>query len=47
MKNLNLNAFGVQELNAEEMRELDGGFGILEALIIGVIVGALVALFTE
>lgn len=25
MKNLNLNDFGVQEMNAEEMRETDGG----------------------
>ena len=37
MKNLNLNGFGVQEMNAEEMRETDGGGGFW----IGVIVGGL------
>jgi hypothetical protein len=26
MKNLNLNGFGVLEMNAKEMRETDGGF---------------------
>jgi len=26
MKNLNLNDFGVQKMNAEEMRKTDGGF---------------------
>jgi len=25
MKNLDLNGFGVQEMNAEEMREINGG----------------------
>lgn len=29
MKNLNLNGLGVQEMNAEEMRETDGGKTLL------------------
>lgn len=33
MKNLNLNALGVQEMNAEEMREIEGGFWPLIIII--------------
>lgn len=38
MKNVNLNNYGVQEMNAEEMRETDGGLASIVWLIIGVIV---------
>ncbi len=34
MKNLDLSGFGVQEMNAEEMRENDGGF--IPLVILGV-----------
>ncbi|SOD19877.1 hypothetical protein [Pedobacter xixiisoli] len=32
MKNLNLEGFGVQEMDAKEMREVDGG-GLLDVVI--------------
>jgi len=38
MKNLDLNGFGVQEMNAEEMRKTEGGWfwiGIALGLILG------------
>ena len=38
MKNLNLNDFGVQEMNAEEMRGVDGGLGSIFWLIVGVVI---------
>jgi hypothetical protein len=34
MKNLDLNAFGVKEMNRHEMMEADGGFGLLAAITI-------------
>jgi len=37
MKNLNLNMYGVQEMNAEEMGKLDGGIANIIWFIIGVI----------
>lgn len=40
MKNLNLNDFGVQEMNAEEMRKTDGGL-FWEALAIALIISAI------
>lgn len=46
MKNFDLNGLGVQEMNAEEMRVAEGGF-ILEALILGFVVGALLAYFID
>jgi hypothetical protein len=47
MKNLDLNNYGVQEMNAEEMQTTEGGiFGIL-ALLGGFIVGAIIKHFTE
>lgn len=47
MKNLNLNALGVQEMNAEEMRNVNGGIlaaiaGIL-AFCVGFLVGVVIA----
>ena len=41
MKNLDLNGLGVQELNATEMREVEGG-GVVLAFLAGVIVSGLV-----
>ncbi len=38
MKNLNLNDFGVQEMNAEEMKTTEGG-GIIMA-VLGAVIGA-------
>jgi len=37
MKNLDLNGLGVQEMNAEEMRETEGGL-ILELICIGLLI---------
>jgi len=34
MKNLDLNAYGVQEMNHQEMVETDGGIGLLTGLLI-------------
>jgi len=42
MKNLNLNDFGVQEMNEEEMRDNNGGF-IIESILIGVAAGLVVS----
>jgi len=39
MKNLDLNNYGVQEMNAEEMRFTEGGF---IQFIIGAIVGGMI-----
>ena len=41
MKNLNLNNYGVQEMNAEEMRENNGG--LLDPISIGIFVGLVVS----
>ena len=44
MKNLDLNKYGVQEMNAAEMRETEGGFlWLLEAIAIGVLVDAILS----
>lgn len=43
MKNLDLNNYGVQEMNAEEMRKTDGGVLAIIVLVVGVVVGALIA----
>jgi len=39
MKTLDLNAYGVQEMNAVEMKETDGGLGPVPAFLIGAVVG--------
>ena len=46
MKNLNLNDFGVQEMNAEEMRKTEGG-SFLVGLIIGLVVSVAYLLITK
>jgi hypothetical protein len=38
MKNLDLNAYGVMEMNQQEMRNANGGIGAVVWLIIGLIV---------
>lgn len=40
MKNLNLNSYGVQEMNAEEMRENNGGL-FWEALAVALVISAI------
>jgi lactobin A/cerein 7B family class IIb bacteriocin len=47
MKNLDLNNYGVQEMNAEEMQSTDGGIFALLALIGGFVVGLIINHFTE
>jgi len=42
MKNLDLNNFGVQEMNAGEMRETDGGI-LIESLLLGIAAGLVVS----
>ena len=42
MKTLEINNYGVQEMNANEMKEVDGGFPIV-IFMIGVCVGVLIA----
>lgn len=42
MKNLDLNGLGVLEMNAEEMRENNGGI-ILESIFIGVAAGLVIS----
>ena len=46
MKNLNLNNYGVQEMNAEEMRTTEGG-GILGMAIFGLIGAAIGSIWGE
>ena len=46
MKNFDVNNFGVQELNAEEMRETNGG-SFLVGLIIGFVIAVAYLLFTK
>ena len=33
MKNLDLNAYGVEEMNAVEMQKTDGGFGLYRGVV--------------
>ena len=40
MKNFDLNGFGVQEMNAEEMRETDGGFIPLVIIAVAVVMSS-------
>ena len=47
MKNLDLNAYGVQEMNQQEMVETDGGIAFITALVavaVVAFVGVVVAL---
>ena len=37
MKNLDLNAMGVVEMDARELKETDGGFPLLALIVAGVI----------
>ncbi|MEI8273371.1 MAG: hypothetical protein WCG08_12180 [Paludibacter sp.] len=46
MKNLNVNNYGVQEMNAEEMRATEGG-GILGMAIFGLIGAAIGSIWGE
>jgi len=46
MKNLNLKDFGVQEMNAMEMKQTDGG-SFLVGLIIGLVVSVAYLLITK
>jgi lactobin A/cerein 7B family class IIb bacteriocin len=45
MKNLDLNTMGVSELNADEMKTVDGGFASLAFLAIAAGIIALIYLF--
>jgi len=46
MKNFDLNGLGVQEMNAEEMRETDGG-NVLLFLVILTVVTYVMAILVE
>ena len=46
IKNLDLNKYGVQEMNAEEMQKTNGG-SFLVGLIIGAVVTAIYLLVTK
>jgi len=39
MKNLDLNSYGVQEMNAEEMRVAEGGWIIVAIIIVALLFG--------
>ena len=45
MKNVDLNAYGVEEMNKQEMTETNGGI-CLASIVVGLIVG-LIILVTE
>ncbi len=48
MKNFDLNNYGVQEMNAVEMKEIDGGVGVGFIIIAGIAVGMILrAVFTD
>ena len=47
MKNLDLNAYGVEEMDAVEIREVDGGEGSILARTLGFICGVVGRCITE
>ena len=42
MKNLDLNSYGVQEMNVEEMKTIEGGIWAIFAMVIGYTLGVLI-----
>ena len=47
MKTLELEKFGVQEMNTIKMKETNGGFGILAAIAIGIAIAAGAEIFSD
>ncbi|MCL2502109.1 MAG: hypothetical protein FWE30_07220 [Bacteroidales bacterium] len=47
MKNLNLNECGVCEISQKEMAETNGGVGLLELILIGIVVGAVIEVIND
>jgi len=48
MKTLDLNAYGVQEMNHQEMKDINGGepISLTAVLVIGVVVGVVAGIIT-
>jgi len=47
MKNLDLLPLGIQEMNAEEIRNINGGFGFFAAVAIGLAIAAGAEIFSD
>lgn len=45
MKEIDLNVVGLEPLREEEVRDVDGGIGVVTGIILGAVAGALVSTF--
>jgi len=47
MKTLELEKIGVQEMNTKQMKKINGGFGILAAIVIGLAIAGGAEIFGD